>query len=142
MRAVCYSFSDSKRNSSQNLQPTESISRCTKLCNLCLCWYVFSFFHKESDQNNHYQGYKDNKLINTVVVVRRLFTSISSLSILVTATVTCHDFPFFPNQSLCVSRKLVGRNFIAQSIIKRTWSGFRWSIMSLLAASWWAARRI
>ena len=43
-------------------------------------------------------------------------TSIVPSSALVMATERCQDFPFFPNQSRCVSRKLVGINFIAQSI--------------------------
>lgn len=63
-------------------------------------------------------------------------------SLFVTATVTCHDFPFLPNQSRCVSLKLAGKNFMAQSIMSKTWLGNIFSMMALLAASWWAARRM
>ena len=62
-------------------------------------------------------------------------TVIVPSSALVMATVRCQDFPFFPNQSRCVSRKLVGMNFIAQSIISSTCDGFRLSIVLLLAVS-------
>ena len=67
-------------------------------------------------------------------------TVIVPSSALVMATVRCQDFPFFPNQSRCVSRKLVGMNVIAQSIISSTCDGFRLSIISLLAVSWWTER--
>ena len=63
-------------------------------------------------------------------------TVIVPSSALVMATVRYQDFPFFPNQSRCVSRKLVGMNFIAQSIISSTCDGFRLSIVLLLAVSW------
>lgn len=60
-------------------------------------------------------------------------TLIVPSSALVVVTDKCQDFPFFPNQSRCVLRKLVGTNFIAQSIISSTCDGFRLSIISLLA---------
>ena len=62
-------------------------------------------------------------------------TVIVTSSALVMATVRCQDFPFFPKQSRCVSQKLVGMNFIAQSIISSTCDGFRLSIVLLLAVS-------
>ena len=69
-------------------------------------------------------------------------TSIVASSALVMATDRCQDFPSFPNQSHCVSRKLVGMNFIAQSIVSSTCDGFRLLIISLSAASWLIKRRI
>ena len=69
-------------------------------------------------------------------------TSILSSLLFVSATETCHDLPFLPNQSRWVSLKLVGKNFMAQSMMRKTWFDVKWSITSLFAASWWAARRM
>ena len=53
-------------------------------------------------------------------------------------TEMCHDRPRFPNQSVCDSLYLWGKNFIAQSLTIKTASGSRVSMISKRAWSWWA----